>query len=311
MTDRQLMFFNPVFKEKIWGGNKLHDIFGYDTDKDNIGECWAISAQPGSESTCTTKGFEGKTLSALWSESPELFGHYDSDRFPLLVKFIDAKEDLSIQVHPSDEYARVHENGSLGKQECWYVCDAPEGEHVILGHNARTREEFNTLVDTKRYDQLLCLKNIKKADFVKIEPGTVHAIMAGTMVLEIQQNSDITYRFYDYDRLENGKPRTLHLEQAKEVINVPETNGFIYSTTDEAGIHELYSCKYFTVGKINVKDTFSFDTNDAFFCTVTCVEGSGTADGKPISAGSNFIVPKGYGTVTFEGNMTLIVSRPE
>ena len=311
MTDRQLMFFNPVFKEKIWGGNKLREIFGFNTQKENIGECWAISAQPGSESTCTTKGYEGKMVSELWNEAPELFGRYDSDRFPLLVKFIDAKEDLSIQVHPSDEYARVHENGSLGKQECWYVCNAPEGEHVILGHNATTREEFNALVDSKRYDKLLCLKSIKKSDFVKIEPGTIHAIMAGTMVLEIQQNSDVTYRFYDYDRLENGKPRALHLEKAKEVINVPETNGFVYSTSDEAGIHELYSCKYFSVSKINVKDSLSFDTKDAFFYTVTCVEGSGEADGTPVCAGSNFIVPNGYGTVNFTGNMTLVVSKPE
>ena len=311
MTDRQLMFFNPVFKEKIWGGNKLREIFGFNTQKENIGECWAISAQPGSESTCTTKGYEGKMVSELWNEAPELFGCYDSDRFPLLVKFIDAKEDLSIQVHPSDEYARVHENGSLGKQECWYVCNAPEGEHVILGHNATTREEFNALVDGKRYDKLLCLKSIKKSDFVKIEPGTIHAIMAGTMVLEIQQNSDVTYRFYDYDRLENGKLRELHVEKAKEVINVPETNGFIYSTTEEPGIHELYSCKYFTVDKINVKDSLSFDTKDAFFYTVTCVEGSGEADGTPVCAGSNFIVPNGYGTVNFTGNMTLVVSKPE
>ena len=311
MTDRQLMFFNPVFKEKIWGGNKLREIFGFNTQKENIGECWAISAQPGSESTCTTKGYEGKMVSELWNEAPELFGRCDSDRFPLLVKFIDAKEDLSIQVHPSDEYARVHENGSLGKQECWYVCNAPEGEHVILGHNATTREEFNALVDGKRYDKLLCLKSIKKSDFVKIEPGTIHAIMAGTMVLEIQQNSDVTYRFYDYDRLENGKLRELHVEKAKEVINVPETNGFVYSTSDEAGIHELYSCKYFTVYKINVKDSLSFDTKDAFFYTVTCVEGSGEADGTPVCAGSNFIVPNGYGTVNFTGSMTLVVSKPE
>ena len=308
--DRQLLFFTPVFKEKIWGGNKLREVFGYDTKSDKTGECWAISAQPGSESTCITEGYEGKTLSTLWNTDSNLFGEYYSDRFPLLVKFIDAKEDLSIQVHPSDEYARIHENGSLGKQECWYVCDAAPDAQVVLGHNARTREELDTLVDSKRYDELLRLKDIKKTDFVKIEPGTIHAIKAGTMVLEIQQNSDITYRFYDYDRLENGKPRELHIEQAKEVISVPETNGFIFPTSGSEGVHELYTCEYFSVKKINVKGAFSLGTDGDAFNIVTCVEGSGTADGTPVKAGSNFIIPHGYGISHFTGNMTLIVSKP-
>ena len=147
MTDK-LLFFTPVFKEKIWGGNKLKEVFGFNTESDKTGECWAISAQPGSESACTTEGYEGKTLSTLWNTDSELFGEYYSDRFPLLIKFIDARDDLSIQVHPSDDYARIHENGSLGKQECWYVCDAAPDAQVVLGHNARTRTTEQARVHT-------------------------------------------------------------------------------------------------------------------------------------------------------------------
>ncbi len=121
--DKELLFFKPVFKTLVWGGHKMRDEFGYDIPSENTGECWAISAHQNGDVVCVSNGYKGMTLSKLWDTKRELFGNFRSDRFPLLTKIIDAADDLSIQVHPDDEYAKVHENGSYGKEECWYVLD--------------------------------------------------------------------------------------------------------------------------------------------------------------------------------------------
>jgi len=314
MTNKRLMFFRPVFKEKVWGGSRLKDIYKDDTDKctdaDHIGECWAVSAQPGNESICLTCGAEGEPLSKLWQEEPELFGNYNCDRFPLLLKIIDAKEDLSIQVHPSDAYAKVHENGSFGKKECWYVMDAPADGKVVIGHNAKTREEFKKEVEAGDFDNLIRLKNIKRGDFVKIEPGTLHAIKGGTMVLEIQQNSDITYRFYDYDRIVDGSKRELHIEKALDVVSMDSTDDVVWATGNNTGVETLYGCEYFKVSKAKVDYKLSFDMGDAPFYVAACVDGSGTADGIAVKCGTCFIIPNGHKITEFSGDMTIILACP-
>lgn len=215
-----ILKLEPVFKSKIWGGTKLKEMFGYRTNEPNIGECWGVSAIPGSESTVATAPFEGYGLKRLWEERRDLFGNHPAAMFPLLVKFIDAADDLSIQVHPDDAYAaKVH---SYGKTECWTILNADPGSTIVVGHRAKTKEDFLRFVKEGRYLDLVKRYPLKKGDRFFIEPGTIHAICKGTTLLEIQQSSDLTYRFYDYGRLENGKPRPLHLEDAIAVSKIPD-----------------------------------------------------------------------------------------
>ena len=213
--------FNPVFSHTIWGGDKLRTDWGFDEKGDDIGECWSIAAHAHGDVSVSGGEFDGMKLSELWAEHRELFGNIQGDRFPLLVKIITAAGDLSIQVHPDDAYAREHENGSLGKTECWYVLDCEEDSKLVIGHNAKTKEELNKMIDEGRWTDFIREIPIKKGDFLTIVPGTVHAIKGGVTVIESQQNSDITYRVYDYDRLQNGKPRELHIDKSKDVITVP------------------------------------------------------------------------------------------
>lgn len=159
--------------------------------------------------------YAGHTLSWLWAEHRELFGNCEGKEFPLLVKILDAKDDLSIQIHPNDEYAAEHENGSLGKTECWYVLDCEPDATIIVGQRAKDRTEAAQMIKDGRWDDMLNVLPIHKGDFFQIDSGTVHAIKTGTLILETQQSSDVTYRLYDYDRPgTDGKLRPLHIEQS-------------------------------------------------------------------------------------------------
>lgn len=140
--NREPLFLEPVFQERIWGGTRLAEQFGYRIPSERTGECWAISAHPNGQTTVKNGPFQGKMLGELWDEHRELFGHFPSDRFPLLTKILDANDDLSVQVHPDDEYARTYENGELGKTECWYVIDCEEDAEIVFGHHARTKKNW-------------------------------------------------------------------------------------------------------------------------------------------------------------------------
>ena len=197
----EIIFLQPVFKEAIWGGNKLRKIYDYDISSETTGEAWCISAHNSGDCKITNGLYKGQTLSWLWDNHRELFGNLALDRFPLLVKVIDAKKDLSIQVHPDDKYANLNENGSLGKTECWYILDCNEDGSIVLGHNANNKGELRQMIKDNRWADLIKVVKVKKGDFFQIDPGTVHAIKGGNLILEIQQSSDITYRLYDYDRI--------------------------------------------------------------------------------------------------------------
>ena len=308
---RPILFLNPVFKEMIWGGNQLAEKFGYEIPSDRTGECWAVSAHPNGDCTVREGEYAGRKLSELFKEEPELFGNLPLDRFPLLIKIIDAKADLSIQVHPDDAYARVHENGSLGKTECWYILDCPEDATLVVGHNAGSREELKEMIDQKRWSELIREVPVKKGDFIQINPGTVHAIKGGLMILETQQNSDITYRVYDYDRLSNGKPRELHVQQSIDVITVPAPSAedSVSHAADLPAntMNELIACDYYKVYKLTVTEPVSFE-QDHPFLIMSVIEGEGLVNGQMIRKGDHFILPSGFGKVDLQGDMTLIAS---
>ena len=308
---RPILFLNPVFKEMIWGGNQLAEKFGYEIPSDRTGECWAVSAHPNGDCTVREGEYAGRKLSELFKEEPELFGNLPLDRFPLLIKIIDAKADLSIQVHPDDAYAKVHENGSLGKTECWYILDCPEDATLVVGHNAGSREELKEMIDQKRWSELIREVPVKKGDFIQINPGTVHAIKGGLMILETQQNSDITYRVYDYDRLSNGKPRELHVQQSIDVITVPAPSAedSVSHAADLPAntMNELIACDYYKVYKLTVTEPVSFEQEHPFLI-MSVIEGEGLVNGQMIRKGDHFILPSGFGKVDLQGDMTLIAS---
>ncbi len=307
-----ILRLQPHFSHTIWGGNRLREEYGYDEAGDDIGECWGISAHPKGDVAVIGGEWDGWKLSELWQQHRELFGDLPGDRFPLLVKIIDAREDLSIQVHPDDTYAATHENGSLGKTECWYVLDCQEGDALVVGHNARTRKELKEMITEGRWKDLIRLVPVRKGDFLQIDPGTVHSIKGGVMVLETQQNCDITYRVYDYDRLQNGKPRDLHLRQSLEVIRVPATPAekilrHMANTPDNA-LTELYSCPYYTVSKAVVHGRLSFHTY-APFLNMTVLEGGGEVCGSRAKKGDHLILTAAIREVELQGQMQAIFSH--
>jgi mannose-6-phosphate isomerase class I len=211
---------SPLFFEKVWGGSKLKSLYNYDCS-DKTGEAWGISGHKNGSSIISNGQFKGWSLRELYNQKPELFGSYPSNEFPILIKVIDAMEDLSIQVHPDDEYARKFEN-SLGKTECWHILETEPNTEIIIGHKAKNLEEFKDYVKNNDFESVLNKFPIKKNDEFNIYAGTIHAICKGTLLLEIQQSSDITYRLYDYNRLSNGKLRELHLDKAFDVIKFPD-----------------------------------------------------------------------------------------
>ena len=312
---KELLMMEPVFKEAIWGGSRLKEVYGYDIPSGHTGECWAISAHRSGDCRVSSGTYAGHTLSSLWREHKELFGTVADScgEFPLLVKIIDARDDLSIQVHPDNAYAAEHENGSLGKMECWYILDCDEDGTIVIGHHAKDKEELRSMIEQGRWTEFIREVPIKKGDFFQINPGCVHAIKGGTLILEPQQSSDITYRVYDYDRLSEGRPRQLHVQQSIDVIEAPfvqreDEQPVLVKETDNGKKYHLITCCYYTADKVDMAGEWEEDFGDRF-ANVSILEGEGTVDGTAVKKGCHFIVPAGYGTVRFQGNLSFITSQ--
>lgn len=313
----ELIFLEPVFHEKIWGGRELEDNWGYKIPDGPIGECWAISAHPNGDCKVAGGTFDGKHLSEVWKEHREVFGTVpdgrggEAEQFPLLVKILDAKDDLSVQVHPDDEYAEKNENGSLGKKECWYVLGCKEGGTIIVGQKAKDAAEFQQMVDEGRWSELLNEVPIHEGDFFQIDPGTIHAIKGGTVILETQQSSDVTYRVYDYDRKQaDGTTRPLHIEQSIECVDFdqkPVESGAV-TTPIIGGIQHLADTDRYLVDLIHVNGEKVFSAIPTFRC-VSVIEGEGTVASVKVKRGTHFIIPAAFGDVDCSGTMKLIVSR--
>lgn len=303
----------PVFKEKIWGGRKLETEFGYEIPAGSVGECWAISAHPAGDDEIASGEYAGKTLSWLWDEHRELFGNCEGDRFPLLVKIIDAKDDLSIQVHPDNDYAAEHENGSLGKKECWYVLSAEPGQTIVVGQRAHSREEFAQMVEEGRWSELLNEIPIKAGDFFQIDPGTVHAIKGGTVILESQQSSDVTYRVYDYDRKQDdGTLRPLHMQQALDVIDfdcAPLTSGEVELSGPVTTLeqNECYTVDLVRVGEDGCPAELAVETPHPFTC-ISVIEGEGVVNGREVKKGTHLLALSACDALELSGTMQVVLS---
>ena len=306
-----ILKMKPVFKEMIWGGKKLRDVYGYDIPSDHTGEAWTISAHKNGNCMIENTEYAGMTLAQLFDEHRELFGNIDGDQFPLLVKFIDANDNLSVQVHPDDAYAAKYDN-SLGKTECWYVLQADEGTQMVMGHHAKTKEEFVKAVEEDDYDHLLNTFKIKEGDFFYIPSGTLHAICSGSLIYEAQQSSDITYRVYDYHRKQkDGSERQLHVQQSIDVTKVPadiaQQNDFVSSDLENGSRTTLIESEFFTVDKydLNGKNTI---INDKPFQMVSVIEGSGTLDTMEVKKGDNFVICSDQQETILDGTMQVMIA---
>ncbi|MFC3885676.1 mannose-6-phosphate isomerase, class I [Bacillus songklensis] len=308
------LFFEPVFKERIWGGTTLTS-FGYDIPFNQTGECWAFAAHPNGQSIVRNGEYKGLSLGDLWEKHRILFGNIPGDRFPLLTKILDANQDLSVQVHPNDEYARIHENGELGKTECWYIIGCKENAEIIYGHHAKTKEELKHMIEHEEWDKLLRRVKVNPGDFFYVPSGTIHAIGEGIVILETQQNSDTTYRVYDYNRRDSeGNLRELHLQKSIEVTEVPFASTQItpqHQKVDDLNITSFIEGPYFTVQKWELNGSSSLKQQKPFIL-VSVIHGEGELihKGKQYSfkKGDHFLVPNGFGEYQLVGKAELIVS---
>lgn len=305
-----ILWLQPVFKEMIWGGHKLKDIYGYPIPSDKTGECWALSAHQNGDCAVIEGEFTGKTLSTLWREHRELFGNIEGEQFPLLVKIIDANNDLSVQVHPNDEYAKNNEN-SLGKTECWYVLDAEKGTKMVMGHHAKTKTEFVEAIEKDDYDTLLNTFEIKEGDFFYIPSGTLHAICSGSLIYEAQQSSDITYRVYDYHRQdEQGKERELHVQQSIDVTTIPyqplTLDDQITKPIEHGQKTKLVASPFFSVTKYEITGENTI-LNDRPFQMISVIKGTGSIAGKKVKLGDHCIACADQKEIVFDGDMTIMI----
>ncbi|MGN1210342.1 MAG: type I phosphomannose isomerase catalytic subunit [Candidatus Cryptobacteroides sp.] len=317
--------FKPILKSLVWGGDKIAPFKGVEADSDRIGESWELSGVRGNESVVANGELEGRTIAELVKEYKEaLVGEHiymnTGDEFPLLIKFIDAKQDLSIQVHPDDEMAARRHHGSKGKTEMWYVVDAEDNAHLRSGLDEEvTPDEYEAKVEDGTITDILHDYNVKPGDVFFLPAGRIHSIGAGCFIAEIQQTSDITYRIYDFGRLGlDGKPRELHTELAKEAIDYTVHPDYRTAHTDKKNAENiLVECKYFTTSLFDIDREYSKDMSDLdSFLVVICIGGAGKIEdgfgnSVPVHQGETVLVPACSPSATFipDGTMKILTSR--
>lgn len=308
-----ILFLQGKFSEKIWGGSKLKEIYDLPIPSDKTGEYWAISGMDGESSTIINGELEGESLREVYKNNPELFGNPNEEEFPLLVKIIDAADDLSIQVHPDDEMAKRLEN-SKGKTECWYILNEKPAS-IIFGLNVDSKDQAIRLIDERKWKDLLREVPTKKGDFFFVRAGSVHAIKKDSLILEIQQASDITYRLYDYDRKDaDGNLRDLHLEKSKEAIKIlPEENEIKEIEKDGFVERILTANEYFEVREFEIKNEAAFKRERPYLLE-SVVEGEGEIiienEKYPIKKGDFFILTNLAKEYKFTGKLTIVESNP-
>ncbi len=292
----------PVLKNYLWGGRKLHDLYDRENNGDKISESWELSVHPDGIS---------EPLAEYLIQNPTAVDGKGS-LFPVLIKYIDAMQNLSVQVHPNDEYAQKYE-GDNGKTEMWYIVQADDGAGIYCGFQRdTTKEEFLAKVQDGTVEELLNFIPVKKGDCFLIEAGTVHAIGAGCVICEIQQNSNVTYRVYDYNRKgADGKLRPLHIEKAVDVINFKKvedhTNSGQAETVGGTTIQLLTKCKYFRCRKLTVNGMYA-EQNDKSFTAVNIIDGKGEINGQTFVAGDSFFIPCGE-KLFISGNSEIILTN--
>ena len=322
--ERIPFLLKPAGKDYLWGGTRLNDDFSKGIDLDPLAETWECSTHPDGPSMVASGRFEGQLLSKVLKEHPEFLGTHPRSSFPgmegelpILIKFIDARKDLSVQVHPDDDYARVHENGQLGKTEMWYVLDATKKAKLIYGFSEPMEKERlkGSLLDGS-IEKYLRKVNVHTDDVFLIKAGTVHAIGAGALIAEIQESSNLTYRMYDYNRVgKDGKKRELHINKALEVAYLgsseePRQPMRVLKYYPGCATELLARCRYFQVERMLLnterqRQLVTFQTLNNSFQVLLCIQGCGVLScaslSLPFFKGDCIFVPADSALVKLHG----------
>jgi len=306
---KQIIHVEPIFKERIWGGTQIKTRYNGNSELDRIGEMWCVCALKGNGDNPLTE--INMSLSEAYEKLPEWFD-CKSERFPIRCTLMDPIDNLSVQVHPNEKYARSNYD-SYGKHEAWYIIDAHKNPLIQFGHKAKTKEEFIKLAQANRWTELLAYEHIETGDFIDVPSGTIHAIGKDILTFEVARNSDITFRIFDYNRIDRktGASRDLHLEAALQVLNFPHhekgpihpkpvlSEGVLLSTfIDEVGKYSLFKVQNKTKGK------FSCD----YFYFITLIEGKGKVNEISLKIGETLFVPAHFGPIEFDGELTALIS---
>ena len=325
MAQKPFLLF-PAGKDYLWGGSRLRDDFAKDLDLHPLAETWECSTHPDGPSFAASGPFRGQPLTDILKAHPEYLGTHPDTRgeLPILVKFIDARQDLSVQVHPTDDYARVNENGQRGKTEMWYVLDARKDSCLVYGLNREVRKDaFRRAVAEGKVIKYLQRVPIQKDDVFFVEAGTIHALGAGALVAEIQESSNLTYRLYDYDRVDkNGGKRPLHVDKALEVANLhaasePKQPLRVLKFRPGAASELLCRCRYFEVFRLLVnterRQTVTYRADSVSFRVLLCIGGCGTlrfgGDSLDICKGDCLFVPADSETIQIHGRIQFLDIR--
>nr|WP_200956799.1 type I phosphomannose isomerase catalytic subunit [Caloramator mitchellensis] len=310
------LFFEPVYKEIIWGGRKLEKYFNRNIPDGNIAESWEVSCHKSGMSIIRNGELKGTTLKEVIDSYGEIILGKKYNSFPLLVKLIDANDKLSVQVHPDDDYAKKFEN-QFGKTEMWYVIDAKENAQLVYGLKSEiSKEKFIEAINLNKVEECLNYVNVSKGDVIFIPSGTVHAIMDGLLLAEIQQSSDVTYRLYDWNRVDKeGKRRELHIDKALDVINFNFEGNVLkpeFKSFDGYEIADAIKCPYFEVSIIKVNLSYKSNCNGSFK-VYTAVEGEGevlyNGISYKINCGDSFLMPAELDEYEILGKITLLETK--
>jgi mannose-6-phosphate isomerase len=315
----ELLVVEPVFAERLWGGKTLRLWFGDSVPDGVIGECWAVSGMPGMSGTLRSGAPEGFTLDRAWAEGL-VTGRSETGAFPLLCKFLDPQDWLSVQVHPDDDQARLLEDQPRGKAECWLVVSCGEGAELILGHTAQSAEELrDALADGTLMEHLIRVP-VHQDDFFMVAAGEVHSLGPGMLVYEVQQNSDITYRLYDFDRVGlDGRARQLHVGKGFSVVTAPHApeSARTAGPWQEVGVHSrrrvLVDCPQFLVQRWETLHG-RFEMQAPGFRVLTMIGGSGTVrtahQEVELGLGTSLVIPSGAGSVEVAGDLVMVTTDP-
>ena len=305
----------PTYKDYIWGGTKLIDDFNKKTDLAILAESWELSAHPDGQSVISGGRYHGCKLEEYMTKAgKEVVGTKAQDRdvFPVLIKLIDAKDNLSVQVHPDDEYALLHEGG-FGKTEMWYVLDCEPDAYLYYGLNKTlSKEEFRLHIENDTILDVLNKVSVHKGDVFFIPAGTIHAIGAGIVICEIQQNSNTTYRIYDYNRKgKDGKPRELHIDKAVDVADLAQVSELPPVPQEDVAL--LADCKYFVVYRMRVDHKTTVKINRTSFHSLIITEGSGMIrmnnTETEFNKGDSIFIPAQNGCYEILGTCEIVLSH--
>ena len=305
--NQNILFLSSFLSERLWGSYYFRDIMKITSSNEKIGEMWSCSAIKNSESRIMNGPLKGKTLQEVYNTRPDLFAYPREKEFPLLIKLISSTDRTSVQVHPNDEYAFKNEN-SLGKTEGWLILDSKKDSTLIIGHNAKTKDELLSLINKDRIDDLLNTTKVKNGNFYPIPAGTLHALGKDMLILEVQQSSDITYRFYDYHRKDkNGNERELQIDKVMDVVSLKPYKEEVKNCNDiKNGL--LFKNEYFSIRTVSVNEKHTI-TNNNEYLLVSIASGDFKLNNHELQLGETFIITALCKKTTILGSGRILITK--